>query len=319
MCHARLKDYNPEERMSWSELLQYNREFIRNQRRSTAYSWFPVFENARLTPVLLSLQDYGCLIIDARGGGNRIVQENPNAKTPGPWCEVMDRAYIRFLLPTDHPRIAMPSVRMLGMQLSSLKDIDMVYYYEYTEYEPGVIVPKTNKVRLARPVMTEEAFEEAETKAPSYKHFISTVRAKGPKSAGATTSKHRHAPTKDDLKSQKWTRCGDNELPVITEEDIEQGSQGKRGFGVELPVSKAVKPVIMSVAFKQWPPHPIGGDLAQLLEFTMLGVGMQPLFKEEDELRSKEAQHWHKVDGELTVEDAIAKRISELTLAANKD
>lgn len=77
-CGVRLKDWDPKKILrcircaeeidcwhkatSWSELLQYNREFVRNKRRSTAYAFNQqVFRYPGLTNSLLRLHDYGCL------------------------------------------------------------------------------------------------------------------------------------------------------------------------------------------------------------------------------------------------------------------
>lgn len=57
-------------------------------------------------------------------------QKDPKSKPPGRWQETKDRAWVRFLLPTNHPRIHLASVRMLQLQLTAIKDIEMVCYYE---------------------------------------------------------------------------------------------------------------------------------------------------------------------------------------------
>lgn len=128
-------------------------------------------------------------------------------------------------------------------------------------------------------------------------------------------SKVRTANTKQDLKHKGWTRSSLNQLTIITEADIPEDSQGKRGFGVELPVSKQVRPIIISVCFKQWPPEPKDVNLGEILELAMLTVGIQPLFKEEDELTTEEAKRWHKPEPEhKSTADAIADRIRALDL-----
>jgi hypothetical protein len=77
-------------------------------------------------------------------------------------------------------------------------------------------------------------------------------------------------------------------------------------------VSKAVKPVVVTVVCKQWTPQE---GLAELLESAMIKLDMQPLFKEEEELQSEEAKGWHKVgSAKVSVEEAIAERISALSV-----
>lgn len=98
------------------------------------------------------------------------------------------------------------------------------------------------------------------------------------KNAGRATSKHRTAATAKELESKQWTKCTTNQLAVITEKDIMPDSQGKRGFGVELPVSKAVKPVVVTVAFKNWDGEE-GVSLARVVKETMIMVGMEPKFR----------------------------------------
>ncbi|KAF2440499.1 hypothetical protein P171DRAFT_475936 [Karstenula rhodostoma CBS 690.94] len=312
MCSARLKDYDPAKRMrcatcaeqvdcwvtatSWSELLQYNREFVRNQRRSTAYSWYPVFENDGLTTELLRLHDYGCLIIDAQAGDHQIDQENPKASPPGPWYEIKQRAYIRFLLPTEHRRIEAFAFGELETHLATTPAIEMACYYEYAEYIPGQTIPNT-RIRFATPMLPKDGKQKAAAEFPRYKNFYTTFEADLPETAGRATSKHRTAYHKDDLQWKSWKKCANNQLAVIAETDIPCFSQGKRGFGVELPVSQAMKPVIVTVAWREWPPEHVGKSLATVVEDTMLMAGMKPVFKEEDELKSEEAKGWHKSGG----------------------
>jgi hypothetical protein len=77
-------------------------------------------------------------------------------------------------------------------------------------------------------------------------------------------------------------------------------------------VSKAVKPVVVTVVCKQWTPD---GHLAELLESAMVKLDMQPLFKEEEELQSEEAKGWHKVgSADGPVEEVILKKISALSV-----
>ncbi|KAF9734994.1 hypothetical protein PMIN06_009340 [Paraphaeosphaeria minitans] len=344
MCSASLKDYDPTKRMrcttcaaqvdcwvnatSWSELLQYNREFVRNQRRATVYSQNPVFEDASLTAGLLHLHDYGCLVIDAQAGSHCVGQENPDADPPGPWYEVKERGYIRFLLPHEQFYIAASVVGELIQHLAAISfpAIEMVSYYEYADFKHGVITPNIAKsISVASYIRVER---ETDVEPQHHKNLFSTFAS----AAGRAMSKHRTASTKDGLRGTHWKKCANSQIAVITAADIPGNSQGKRGLGVELRVSRAVKPVIVTVAWKAWPPEHAGQSLARVVEGTMLLVGMKPVFKEENELRleseegdelelkeedkleSKEADGQHKIGGKVSVADAIAESIRALNV-----
>lgn len=83
--------------------------------------------------------------------------------------------------------------------------------------------------------------------------------------------------------SKPWRRCANNQVAIITEKDILPESEGKRGFGVEIPVSKAMKPVVVTVAFKNWVVED-GPSLARLVLDVMRMVGMTPKFQEGSEI-----------------------------------
>ncbi|PVI00214.1 hypothetical protein DM02DRAFT_672179 [Periconia macrospinosa] len=263
---------------SWGELITFNREFIEGTRTATIYAKWSTFVDKELNADLLRLHDYGLLVTFAQPEKHEVGKE-VSGKWMGKWYETKDRAYIIFALPTNHPKIEQEKINELIAILYHMKEIEFVSYYEQCDYAPGT---EKDGRYIANPIGTSDNSEVEE-----YKRFYSTV---GPSIAGGTTQKYRAADTKEGLVWQFWKRCRQNELDVIDEKDLRPSSKGRRAFGEKLPVTLSMKPVIITVAARDWPPTKT--DIGGTLEAAVIAAGLRPIFSEhpEEELDFEEPE-----------------------------
>ncbi|KAF1951666.1 hypothetical protein CC80DRAFT_553042 [Byssothecium circinans] len=268
LCSKLIKDWTLCTR--WPDLLELNREFIQGKRPATPYAAYPIFKDHSLHPGLLRLHDFGFLVTDAQGEMVRKGQEESGAHM-GKWYEVKERSYLTCVLPTNDVHISKVKIDELIYRLFfEMRDqIEFVSYFEYAEYEKGgdvegryIAPPKgTTQDQLNRDMLVR------------YKMFYSSV---GPSNALYTIAKHRWALTEEELKWKPWKRCKHNELPVVTEADIPKNSMGTRAFGQQLPMSLGMKPLIITIANRNWPPT--GKDLQALLVETCVSVELEPIY-----------------------------------------
>ncbi|KAF2641686.1 hypothetical protein P280DRAFT_541108 [Massarina eburnea CBS 473.64] len=286
MCAIPLKNYNPSlirrcnlcdklikdwtQCTRWFDLLNLNREFIDGERTSTPYAVFPMFDDNKLIPALLRLHDYGLLVTDAQDE-KAVVGKELSGQHMGKWYEVKERAYLTCVLPTNDPRISKAKIdQLICLLFFEMTDtIEHVSYYEYEEYGKG---SGTEGRYIAPPNGTTQQ-QVNDNEIERFRMFYSSV---GPSNAGRVVAKHRWALTEEELKWKKWKKCHHNELPVVRETDLLKKSMGKRAFGHQLPMTLGMKPLIITLAIRDWPPT--GQDLPSLLLKACVAVGLEPVF-----------------------------------------
>lgn len=296
MCGAAFEKYDPKlplrcatcaqlvndwlDAPSWKDLLDYNREFILGKRRSTVYSIDPIFNEPELHQGLLRLHEYGFLVTDAQPGYDSSM--NQDKQRNGSWYQVKERAYLRCVLPTNHPRISATRIEELLLDLISNPDIELVTYFEYAEYSKGTI--HDNRY-FAAPAMPADM---PLTSVPKYKFLFTSV---GSSNAGRSVAKHRFADTKEELEWTQWKKCKGRILPVLTERDLPKSSTGKRAFGMECTMTIGMRPVIITIAARKWPPR--ATYLSAIMENACVRSGMEPLFT----AGAKKPENGHDAEG----------------------
>lgn len=263
----------------WSHLLNYNRDFIEGARTATPYSIYRLFEDESIHEGILRLHDYGIMVVDGQPDQHKIGQDKD-----GKWFEIKERAYLRCVIPTNLASVPTAKIETMLDMLIESPHLEMVMYYEYVDYFVGKWLTGELGYRCAPPT-TARTVDIG--KIPRYQYFRSSV---GPSLTGRTVAKHRIAGTEEGLVWTKWKRCKHNRLPVITERDLPQGSQGLRAFGRETKLTLEMKPVVFTVAMRDWESAELKGSaslrevagltLAEVVEFVCQQAGLEPLFEE---------------------------------------
>ncbi|KAF2254632.1 hypothetical protein BU26DRAFT_142581 [Trematosphaeria pertusa] len=259
---------------SWKYLVEMNREFVIGASSITPYSIYPIFNDVAMRPGILRLHDYGFIVTDAQPGYAKIGQDQ------GKWFEIKERAFMRCVLPTYHPWIQKGRVDLLLGVLGIQDDLELIVYAEYAEYEEG---GNETDYRYARP--KNEINLQTGSK---LEFFYSSVGRKPnpgrtdfkyrmPTKNNRTLSKYRIADSEESLKWVLWKRCtGHPGLPVVTERDIPPRSTGRRAFGREFDVAVGLRPVIVTIVSRDWPP--LGVDLPVVVEDCCRKAGLKPVF-----------------------------------------
>jgi hypothetical protein len=256
---------------SWSDLLDYNREFIEGARTATPYSIYPLFKDEAIHEGILRLHDYGIMVVDAQPDYHKIgIDEG------GRWFEIKERAYLRCVMPTNLASIPTAKIEFMLDLLIEAPHLETVMYHEYADYLAGEWIEGDPGYRCAPPTT---AHKVDVSKIPRSQFFRSSI---GPSLTGRTVAKHRIADSKEGLVWKRWKRCKHNQLPVMTEGDLPRGSQGLRAFGSETKLTLDMRPVVFTVSMRDWASAGLSArlGLAGVLEFACQEAGLEPLFEE---------------------------------------
>ncbi|KAF2691578.1 hypothetical protein K458DRAFT_381425 [Lentithecium fluviatile CBS 122367] len=274
---------------SWDILLDHNRDFIDGLRTATPYSIYPLYAYKALHPGLHRLHDYGILTTDAQSPWHKVGQEKD-----GTWFEVKERSYLRCVIPTMHPNLPTAKVAEMVELLLENNRLETVTFYEYYDYYAGKYFPEMS-YRSAPPIISRKSDPN---KQPLYTFFRSSV---GPSITTRTVAKHRSAETKNSLEWVKWKRCKHNRLPVVTERDLPRGSMGRRAFGREITSAKKDRPIVFTVAVRDWADLDL--DLCQVVVDACIRAGLEPVFEETEAVAEEGIEGAEYKKGEVGAEE----------------
>ena len=266
---------------NWCDLVKSNLKTIVAMRNSPVRTDWSVFDGRNNDTIkrIKFLHAYGFIVTDSQDiGMNEGMELEDKKTTVGMHYQKQKRAYLRCVLPTNHPDIPIARIKKLVQILFHFKCLELVWYYDYSEYQVGFDM---DGGRQSRPVGSDT--EEG----PNHKWFWSSI---DPSASSRTLCKHRYAFEEQRLDWHRWTKSKRPQMLVITEEDLPKETIGRRSIGREFPLTKQMECIIITMASKNWPPATM--DLPLVLLRACIESDMEPKFM--DAVKGTEGAHTKK-------------------------